>query len=169
MTNRISLDQITIRTELQPGDMGYVTYLHGKLYREEYQYGIEFEHYVANGLSEFYENYDSGLDRAWIAEHQDRIIGFLLLMHRPGAAQLRYFILHPEYRGIGLGKKLMNLFMEFLIGRGYWSAYLWTTSELFSAAALYTKHGFKLTEQKPSEAFGKKVIEQRYDWRLSDR
>jgi len=84
-------------------------------------------------------------------------------MNRGESVQLRYFLVLPEYRGFGLGKKLMVLFTEFLIQCGYKSAYLWTTNELHSASHLYIKHGFKLTEEKNSEVFGKNVIEQRYD------
>ena len=32
----IQLEEITIRTELRPGDIGFVTYLHGELYKKEY-------------------------------------------------------------------------------------------------------------------------------------
>lgn len=163
MENKILLQDITIRTELRPGDTGYVTYLHGHLYRQEYNYGIEFENYVALGLAEFYQQYDPLKDRVWIAEHQDTIVGFLLLMHRDDTAQLRYFILDPGYRGLGLGKKLMRLFMEFLHQCHYRSAYLWTTDELRAAAHLYTSYGFQLTEEKESDAFGKRVREQKYE------
>ena len=162
--DKISLDDIMIRTVLNPGDMGYVTYLHGRLYSLEYQYGIGFEQYVASGLNEFYQNYDAEKDGVWIAEFNERMVGFLLLMHRESSAQLRYFLVDPSFRGIGLGKKLMELFMELLQRKGYSSAYLWTTSELHSAASLYTRYGFRLVEEKVSEAFGKRVTEQRYDW-----
>ena len=165
MISRVHLDDIKIRTELKPGDIGYVTYLHGILYNEEYNYGIGFESYVAAGLHEFYQQYDSSIDRVWVCEHRNTVIGFLLLMHRTNnTAQLRYFILDPEYRGIGLGKKLMMLYMEFLKQSGYTSSYLWTTNELPAAAHLYTLHGFKLTEEKESTAFGKLLKEQRYDF-----
>ena len=53
--NRVSLDDISIRTELQAGDIGYVTYMHGVLYHREYNYSLQFESYVAKGLCEFYE------------------------------------------------------------------------------------------------------------------
>jgi ribosomal protein S18 acetylase RimI-like enzyme len=163
------LDDISIRTTLQPGDIGYVVYLHGALYGREYNYSIAFETYVAEGLAEFYHQYDTTKDCVWICEHRDKMVGFLLLMHRGEAAQLRYFILHPDYRCIGLGKKLMELYMDFLHKRGYTSSYLWTTSELPAAASLYKKHGFVLMEEKPSEAaFGKPVIEQRYELQLNN-
>jgi ribosomal protein S18 acetylase RimI-like enzyme len=159
----ININDITIRTELRPGDIGYVIYMHGHLYKVEYNYGISFESYVAAGMHEFYQNYDAAKDRVWICEHGKEIVGFLLLMHRGDAAQLRYFILKPEYRGIGLGKKLMNLYMEFYKQCGYQSSYLWTTNELPAAASLYTRAGFRLTEEKESTAFGKPLKEQRYD------
>jgi len=162
----IHLQDIHIRTTLQPGDIGYIIYLHGAIYGKEYHYGIAFETYVAAGLLEFYQQYDAARDRVWICEHNDQIVGFLLLMHRDAAAQLRYFILAPGYRGIGLGKKLMGLYMDFLQQAGYTSSYLWTTSELPAAISLYKKHGFLLTDEKPSEAFGKPVVEQRYELTL---
>lgn len=161
--SKISLDDISIRTELRPGDIGYVTYLHGSLYHREYSYGIPFESYVAKGLCEFYEKYNPERSRIWACEYNDRMIGFLLLMDRGHAAQLRYFLIEPDYRGMGLGSRLMNLYMQFLRECGYRESFLWTTHELSAAAHLYKRHGFKLTEEKESIAFGKPLREQRYD------
>lgn len=161
--NNLSLDDISIRTELRPGDLGYVIYLHGALYSREYNYGLQFESYVAKGLCEFYEKYDPNRNRVWVCEHNDRMIGFLLLMDRGEVAQLRYFLLEPEYRGLGLGKKLLNLYMDFLRECGYQASYLWTTHELTTAAGLYKRYGFQLTDEKESVAFGKPLTEQRYD------
>ena len=163
----LTFKNISIRTALKPGDLGFVVYRHGALYSEENGYGIAFEAYVAAGLAEFYGAYDAEKDRVWICEDEDKIIGFLLLMHRGAtSAQLRYFYLEPEYRGIGLGGFLMRLFMDFLKEKGYESAYLWTTDEQTAAVALYERFGFKLTEEKESNAFGKPLIEQRFDWRI---
>ena len=155
---------MTIRTDLRPGDLGYVIHRHGVLYSREYGYGVSFEVYVGEGIAEFYRNYDPERDRVWVCEYGGRIVGFLLLMHRElGVAQLRYFYLEPEYRGIGLGKRLMELYVEFLISRDYQSSYLWTTNELGAAASLYLRHGFRLAAEKESTAFGKLLREQRYE------
>ena len=159
----VDINDISIRTDLRSGDIGYVTYLHGILYQQEYGYGIEFESYVAAGLSEFYREYDPARSRVWVCEHVSKIIGFLLLMDRGEAAQLRYFLIHPDYRGLGLGRKLMGLYMEFLYQCGYTSSYLWTTNELATAASLYQKHGFRLAEEKQSSAFGKPLVERKYE------
>ena len=167
MNQRPKLTDINIRTQLRPGDIGYVTYLHGKLYAKEYNYNINFEAYVAAGLQEFFMNYDPNRSRVWVAEHQQKIVGFILLMDRDDSAQLRHFIILPEYRGIGLGKTLLDLYITFLKESGYRSSYLWTTKELHEAAHLYTKYGFKLVEEKKSVRFGKPVIEQKYELIIS--
>jgi GNAT superfamily N-acetyltransferase len=163
----MTLNEINIRSELRPGDIGYVIHLHGDLYRKEYGYGIEFEAYVAEGLVEFYRQYDPARNRVWICEHGNRMIGFLLLLDRGESAQLRYFLICPEYRGIGLGKKLMHLYMNFAKRCGYTSSYLWTTHELPAAASLYIRSGFRLVDEKPSKGFGKPVIEQKYELQFS--
>lgn len=161
------INDITIRNNLQPGDLSYIIYLHGKLYKQEYNYGTQFEVYVTEGLGDFFKNYDLKKDRIWICEHEKKIIGSLLLIHHQNnSAQLRYFLIAPEYRGLGLGKKLMQLFMDFFYECNYQSCYLWTTDELISAASLYKRFGFILSEEKISDAFGKKVKEQRYDFKI---
>src|SRR5262245_16748377 len=102
-------EKVTIRTELRPGDLGFMIYRHGALYSREYGYGISFESYVAAGAHEFFKSYDPARDRVWVCEHEGERVGFLLLMHRENnVAQLRYFYLEPAYRGMGLGKRLME-------------------------------------------------------------
>jgi N-acetylglutamate synthase-like GNAT family acetyltransferase len=167
MAQNAILSEITIRTSLKPGDIGYIIHMHGRLYRQEYGYGILFETHVAMGLHEFCSEYAVDRDAAWICEHEGRIVGFLLLKHRQAGAQFRYFIIEPSYRAIGLGNKLMGLFMERLREGDYDSAYLWTNEELPAAAHLYTKFGFRKVEEKTSTALGKKIQEQRYELLLT--
>ncbi|HVU93989.1 MAG TPA: bifunctional helix-turn-helix transcriptional regulator/GNAT family N-acetyltransferase [Puia sp.] len=157
--------EVTIRTQLLPGDLGLVAWLHGSIYTRENEFGLGFEGYVLKGLGEFALEYDPAKDRVWVCEAEGRMVGFLLGMRREeGVAQLRYFILLPEYRGAGLGKRLMGLFMDWLRESGYRRAYLWTTHEQETAAALYLRHGFRLTEEKRTAGFGKMLTERRYDW-----
>jgi peptidyl-dipeptidase Dcp len=158
------LADIEIRTQWQPADLEAIARMHVSLYASEHGYGPQFETYVVQGLNEFSEAYDEGQDRAWLCEHGGRLVGSILLMHRGNqVAQLRYFLIRPQFRGIGLGKRLLDLWMQCLRERGYTSAYLWTVDNLHVAAALYRGYGFTLTEEKRSTTFGKEVCEQRYD------
>ncbi|MEO8147275.1 MAG: GNAT family N-acetyltransferase [Bacteroidia bacterium] len=166
MAKKLSLDDIITRTEFREGDIECITSMHATLYKKEYDYGLQFELYVAAGLHEFAKQYEAKNNSIWVCEHNGNIIGSLLLVNRGDAAQLRYFILLPEYRNIGLGKKLMDLFIAYLHQCNYKSCYLWTTNEQEAAAHLYKKYGFELTEEKPSTAFGKPLIEQRYDLKI---
>lgn len=157
-------EDINIRTEFKPGDFGYIIFRHGVVYAKEYNHGVPFEMYVAEGLSEFYRNYDATKDRVWLCEHQGKLIGSLFLQNRKNKkAQLRFFFIEKIFRGIGLGKLLMNLYMDFYKKSGYTSSYLWTTDELDTAAAIYNKHGFSLTEELSSNAFGKTVVERKFE------
>jgi peptidyl-dipeptidase Dcp len=157
------MDELTIRNDLKPGDLEQVIQLHRIIYGEEYQYGPAFHDYVTKTLDEFQQQYDPDIDRVWICEYKNKMVGFLSLMHRPDRfAQLRYFVMSPAFRGKGLGKYLMDQFMQFLEEADYQGAYLWTSNEQLEAASLYIKYGFKLVEEKDSTAFGKSLKEHRY-------
>ena len=126
-----TLDYITIpERDRGPANFRRITLLHADLYHQEYGYGIGFETHVVEGLLEFYREYDPLTHGVWLGEHQGNIISSLALMKRGTEAQLRYFLIAPEYRGVGLGHAMMELFMKFLRDRGYRSAYRWTTHEL---------------------------------------
>ena len=145
----------SIRNTLIPGDLGQVASLHGKIYFEEHGFGIGFETYVMESLLEFYRQYDPELDKVWVVESKGKMVGFLLLMHRPeNQAQLRYFILEKEFRGTGLGRILMKEWMDFYREKEYSGAYLYTTSGLDPAVHLYESFGFRKVSEKFSVEFG---------------
>ncbi|GAA0880500.1 hypothetical protein GCM10009119_34700 [Algoriphagus jejuensis] len=149
------MENFSIRNTLRSGDLGQVAYLHGKIYAEEHGFGFGFETYVMESLVEFHRQFDPEKDRVWVVEAQGKMVGFLLLMHRPeNQAQLRYFILEKAYRGIGLGKILMAEWMAFYHEKAYSSAYLYTTSGLDPAVHLYKSVGFHKDSESQSVEFG---------------
>ena len=159
MSKKVTLEEIKIRTDFKPGDIGFMTYMHGV----HYGFGIYFEIYVAQTLSSFYKNLDKTKERVWIAEHDDKIIGSLALKNTNGEAQLRYFLINPDYRGLGLGGKMLDLFMDFMKACGYRSSFLLTEEQLKTAAYLYEKYGYRYVSSSRME-FG--LIELRYEMRL---
>jgi len=157
------MENLTIRTKLKPGDIGQIIHLHGKIYGEEYGYGLGFEGYVAESMGEFCNVFDPEKGGVWICEDGGHMIGFLALVNREESAQLRYFVIEKEYRGKGLGKQLMELFMSRASELNYKHIYLLTSNDLPAAASLYKRYGFTLTSEESSDTFGKPVILQRYD------
>jgi GNAT superfamily N-acetyltransferase len=134
------------------------------LYAKEYGYDQTFEAYVAGGLAEFVQSFSSNKDRTWLAETNGRIIGSIAIVgHSKVDAQLRWFLVHPDYRGLGIGREFLNEALRFCKERKYKTMFLWTTSELKEAGHLYTRFGFSKAEEKTHETWGKRVTEERYD------
>jgi len=153
-----------IRHRIKPGDIGYLTYLHGILYAKEYGYNQTFEAYVASGLAEFVQSFNPDKDRIWLAETNNRIIGSIAIVkHSKADAQLRWFLVHPDYRGLGIGKELLKEALQFCKECKYKTIFLWSTSELIEAGNLYARFGFSKTEEKTHGIWGKRVTEERYD------
>lgn len=156
--------EIRIRSQLCPGDLGYVVYLHGILYPE---WGYTFEGYVAESVAEFALGYDPQKDGLWVAERDGRIAGTIGVIGRPaGEAQLRWLLVHPEYRGQGLGRRLLQEALAFCRERGFRNAYLWTVDGLEPAGHLYRSLGFRVTERKTHAIWGQVRTELRYDLAL---
>jgi N-acetylglutamate synthase-like GNAT family acetyltransferase len=157
---------IKIRHHLKPGDIGYLTYLHGTLYAQEYGWDHTFEAYVAAPLAEFAKS-QTDRERIWIVEKDEKIAGSTAIVETSKeTAQLRWLLLHPDLRGHGIGRILVNETISFCKECGYDSVFLWTASELTAAASLYKATGFRLTEEKTHELWGTLLTEQRYDLKL---
>ena len=160
--------EVTIRHDLQPGDIGRVTEQHGVLYASEYGFDHRFEAYVAEGLGEFGRIARADRDRLWLAEVDGRLVGSIAILGREdGEAQLRWYLVAPEARGRGLGRRLLDTSIQFCRDAGYSSIDLWTVDPLHDAARRYTAAGFRLTEESaPASPWGVTLSEQRYDLKL---
>ena len=153
-----------LRTTISPGDIGYIIYLHGILYAQEYDLDHTFEGYVAAGLGEFSKSYDERKDRLWLAETEEQIVGSIAITGLPDhSAQLRWFLVHPEARGNGLGRELLAEALQFSRDSGFNSVFLWTISELKAAGRLYQRAGFCRTEQKTHLIWGAMRTEEHYE------
>ena len=155
-----------IRSNLRPGDIGYLIYLHGILYAKEYGWDCTFEGYVAESLTKSIPSLDDSMARLWIAEISGKIIGSIGIVPDSDSnseAQLRWFLVHPDQRGRGLGRELLNNALQFSRDRGFKSVFLWTVSDLKVATHLYQWAGFRKTEEKMHQLWGKTITEERYE------
>ncbi|CAA9197101.1 hypothetical protein FLA105534_01476 [Flavobacterium bizetiae] len=165
--NQLTADDITYRNELNSGDIGYIIYLHGHIYANESDFSKDFEKYVIKTFYDFLEHYSPENDRIWIAEYNNKIVGCIAIQHQPkNEAQLRWFLLDPAFRGLGIGNKLLNDALNFCSERNYKNIFLLTTSTQNKALEMYKMAGFKLKESVELHQWGKTFQHERYDLKL---
>lgn len=152
---------ISIR-ECQPGDAGYIAYRHGILYAQEHKLDQLFEKYVLQSLVKYLDNPTAG--KIFIAECSGNIIGFIGVVEvSKTEAQLRWFLIEPEFRGVGLGRHLLSTVIEYCTQKNYKQLFLWTFKGLDTARHLYEQFGFSLSQEKENSTWGNHLIEQRWD------
>lgn len=164
MTATVSIDGVRIRHEFFPGDIGAIVRLHAVLYHEEHGFDRTFEAYVAEGLARFVLAFDPAHSRLWVAERGGEVVGSIAIVGEPdGAAQLRWFLVHPYCRSMGVGRRLLADAIGFARDTGARSVFLWTVSDLDTAIRLYRAAGFRVTEEQSHVQWGKPITEQRFD------
>ena len=153
------------------GDLGWLFRRHAVVYKTEFGYRDSFETYVCQGLPAFLENYDAHKDRLWVAESDERPVGFVAIHHvddRPGWAKLRWFLVEREARGKGVGWELLKRSIAFCRRAGYRGIFLWTVSDLDAARRLYERAGFLLIEETESCDWAPWAKEQRWELRFRE-
>jgi GNAT superfamily N-acetyltransferase len=155
-----------MRTTLQPGDMGEIIAMHGRLYAAEYGFDATFEPYVAEPLAAFALR-ASPRERIWVEERADRLAGCIAIVAAaPDVAQLRWFLVDPRARGSGLGRRLLHEAVAFSRETGYARLVLWTVAGLDAAQHLYAAAGFVRTLAQPVRRWGVDVVEERHEMAL---
>ena len=150
--------------DLAPGDAGWLVMQHGALYARDEGFDATFEALVAEILAAFLRGRDPERERAWIAWEGGRRLGSVLVVDAgSGVAKLRLFLLVPEARGRGLGRRLLRTAMGWARGRGYHAMRLWTHESHRAACALYAAEGFRLAASRPARSFGRDVVEQEWE------
>lgn len=144
-------DDISIRNDLRPGDLGRIITLHGEVYDPLGGYGLRFEAFVGRTIAEFFLDNDAR-GQIWLAERGDRLVGCSAIALREGArGQLRWVVVEPSERGRGLGKRLVACAMDYCRDQGCESVFLETTDDLPESQTLYEKLGFVVTSDAVDE------------------
>ncbi|MBB3112718.1 DNA-binding MarR family transcriptional regulator/GNAT superfamily N-acetyltransferase [Paenibacillus phyllosphaerae] len=158
---------IRIRSELQPGDAGMLIHMHGWIYAQECGYNHVFEGYVCKTFYDVLLTYSPDRDRFWLAEADGQIVGSIAIIGQSeGKAQLRWFMLHPDYRGLGLGKKLLHEAISYCRARNIRQLFLETTQDQKTAIGMYAKAGFQKVAERENQAWGIRNIEETYELHL---
>jgi len=164
---KVHSKMFTLRSH-RPGDIGYITYRHAMFYSQTYGFDTTFDAYVASGLSQFIMQYDSQKEHLWVAEEGTTPVGSIAIVKKEDAvAQLRWFLVEPQARGRGLGKKLLHEAIAFCKRNNYQKIILWTISNLYAARKLYELFGFQVITNKTHQIWGQELTEELWEIELN--
>jgi len=149
---------VTLRPH-RPGDIGWVVSRHGKVYDDEYGWGLGFEALVGEIGAKFLREFDSKRERAWIAEMDGEPVGSVFVVKQSATvAKLRLLLVEPHARGHGVGRRLVQQCIDFAREAGYRKLVLWTQSNLTAARAIYAALGFHKVKSQPHREFGVPLV-----------
>lgn len=149
---------LTLRHELRVGDLGRLIEFSGIYGHSDYNYPVAFEGYVANTFAEYVID-TKPLNRLWMVEDDQGLVGTIGVVDRGQAAQLRWFSVKPEWRGKKLGKYLFDSALDYIRKNGFQRAWLSTFSESELAIELYKRRGFQIKKESDIDIGGKSYHE----------
>lgn len=146
-------------------DIDYVRELHKNLYRIERKLSSNiFDKYIDKSIAAFVDEYNMKKDCMFMLEYYGKLAGSIAIKHIDNnTAQLRFFLIEPEARGKGAGRKMIDTIMNFCREKGYQHIFLWTISNQKVARHLYNSYGFQITYTQENHDWGTDVIEERWD------
>ncbi len=149
----------------QAGDAEWLTEQHGLVYARDEGFDDSFGRLVDRILADFIARHDPECERGWIAWRGAQRLGSIFCVRQgPTTAKLRLFLLIPQARGQGLGRRMLATCMGFARDAGYADMQLWTHESHRAACALYAASGWQLLGSRPVHSFGVDLVEQ--SWRV---
>jgi len=155
-----------------PGALGRILELQESFYVDGWGFDFEFVRWTATELVTYLDQYDKATDRLVLGvdpgtTREDGTILGSVVVHGdrdvPGHAQLRWFIVDPEARGIGFGRRLFERAMAFCESTEVERVSLTTIEGLDAAIHLYEDYGFDLVERRRQRKWEQDVVFVRYE------
>ena len=107
--------------------------------------------YYDHDTEYMFESYQGQNEVYYIIEVDGKVIGGGGVKHLSGTkqniAEFQKFYILSQYRGMGLGKKLISLCIDFARVQGYNAIYLETFENMQAAQAIYKKYGFQYIDE----------------------
>ena len=102
-------------------------------------------------VDDMYCSYRNRQSCYYVIELNEKVVGCGGIAPLTGAdeftCELRKMFFLPATRGLGLGRRLLQLLMDEARKRGYQKCYLETLDRMWAANELYRKYGFQLLKQ----------------------
>ena len=154
------MDKIDIR-RFTPSDRDWIVAQHADHYAREEGFDESFGILVAGIVDAFLADHDPEREAGWIAWQDGSRLGSIFCVRLDDTtAKLRLFLLAPQARGTGLGRRMLAHNVDFARAAGYEGMQLWTHESHRAAGRLYAATGWTLTESRPVTSFGKENVEQ---------
>jgi DNA-binding MarR family transcriptional regulator/GNAT superfamily N-acetyltransferase len=151
-----------------PGDLGWIVARNAELYTAEYGWDASYEVLVARIVADFAASQDPAVERAWIADVMGLRAGCVMCVRaNEQTAKLRLLLVEPAFRGLGVGRRLVDACVTFARDAGYGRMTLWTQSILTAARRIYDVAGFELVASAPHRSFGADLVEETWELDLS--
>ena len=165
----MTVPEVEIVRGWSPGLLGWIVAEHGLYYAREWRLGRAFEAKVAEGLGALAARPPGGPDLLLSARAGGITLGALAIdgsgaNPTEGRARIRYFILTDAARGRGIGRRLFEEAMAFILAEGFRHAWLTTFAGLEAARHLYESVGFRLVREEPDTTWGALLTEQTFEW-----
>ena len=157
--------EVTLHQGYVPGLIGQVASMHASYYSKHSGFGAAFEALVAGGMAEFVPRLENSKNATWYATKRGAIVGSVTIDSEDlgdNIAHLRWFIVDDGLRGAGLGRRFMQVVVDFCDAQKFDETHLWTFQGLDAARKLYEAFGFVLAEEQAGDQWGKEVIEQKF-------
>ncbi len=137
---------IRLRSDWHTGDADLIVDLHRRGYAGEGDtFAGHFPDYVARTVAEAGLGQSGNASRVWFTERGQEALGCAAMIDRGNRGQLRWVVLVPEARGLGLGKALFAAAMDHAAAQGWPEVFLETTGGLDASMQLYLANGFTVT------------------------
>jgi GNAT superfamily N-acetyltransferase len=143
---------IELHRHYEPGVIGRIGELHGRIYADAWGTGAPFEILTLRMLIDYFEHYDPDRDLFLSAHADGTIVGSLAIdghTTEPHEARIRAVIVDPCHRGQGAGKVMLTTALDWCRAKGYQTIFLWTVDHPAQARsrALYERAGFHEVER----------------------
>jgi ribosomal protein S18 acetylase RimI-like enzyme len=152
---------LTIRSQWREGDADAIVELHRRVYIPEYGVDESFVTDIAVTLTELEDRgaWPGPGEGAWLVDSEDGLAASLLLSDQgDGEGRVRHFVIAPEQRGSGLGRKMFEALMERVREFGYERVTLSTFADLKAAAHMYRGAGFRIVREEPAPRWGRETF-----------
>jgi ribosomal protein S18 acetylase RimI-like enzyme len=161
-------NDISIRRDLRDGDADAIAELHRRVYASEYGLNERFVESVRRGVQAAARSgWPQRSGAVWLADGDTELLGALGLTEEGGGlGKVRWFVLDPSLRGMGLGRELIVELLGEARAAGLQTLVLETFSDLTAAAHIYRGAGFRVTWERPLQEWGPPVTFQQYELTL---